>query len=210
MLERLFGSRLRAKILGWLFSHPDERFYVRQLESLLAEDSTNLSRELQRLTRLGILLQRTEGRQKFSSANPSCPLFTELRGLALKTSGVAGVLRDALTPLAKTIDVAFIYGSLARGEETSESDVDLMVVGRATFGDVVAATKASQKKIGREINPSVYPSSEFRMKFREGHHLLNSILKAPKVFLIGDERELGSLAEKRVAQKAQNQPARSR
>lgn len=114
MLAYLLGSRLRAKVLGWLFSHPDERYFVRQLTGLLEEDSTNISRELARLEKMGVLVSTQEGRQKYYQANSECAVFPELRGLALKTAGLANVLREVLAPMASQIAVAFVYGSLGQ------------------------------------------------------------------------------------------------
>jgi predicted nucleotidyltransferase len=194
MLDKLLGSSLRAKLLGWLFSHHDQRYFVRQLTGLLGEDSTNTSRELARLEKSGILLCTREGRQKYYQANPRCPIFNELRGLALKTAGVADVLRSALTPLAKLIRVAFIYGSFARSEENAGSDVDLLVVGAAQFGDVVSALGPAQEALGREINPTVYPVAEFGAKVASKHSFITQVMNGSKVFILGDERELARLA----------------
>jgi predicted nucleotidyltransferase len=196
VLDKLMGSRLRARVIGWFFTHTDERFFVRQLTALLGEDSTNLSRELARLADLGVLACRSEGRQKYYRANPRCPVFAELRGLAVKTAGVVDVLREALTVLGERVEVAFIYGSLARGEEKARSDVDVMVIGEAGFGEVVDALGAAQEKLGREVNPTVYPPREFRDKLESGHHFLAAVYSEPKLFLIGDENDLAGLAEK--------------
>ncbi len=196
MLAKLMGSRLRAKVLGWLFSHVDERYFVRQLTALIGEDSTNVSRELSRLADMGLLICRKEGRQKYYRANPQCPVFAELRGLAVKTTGVADVLREALAALRSLVTVAFVYGSMARGEETALSDVDVMVIGRATFGDVVDALGPAQEKLGREVNPTVYPPREFADKIASGHHFVTAVRREPKIFLIGDENDLAGLAAK--------------
>jgi predicted nucleotidyltransferase len=194
MLDKLLGSSLRAKLLGWLFSHHDQRYFVRQLTVLLGEDSTNISRELARLEKAGILVCAREGRQKYYQANPQSSIFKELRGLALKTTGVADVIRNALAPLAKLIRVAFIYGSFARSDEDAGSDIDLLVVGTAEFGDVVFALGPAQESLGREINPTVYPAAEFRTKVTDRHSFVMGVMGGSKVFLIGDERELARLA----------------
>jgi DNA-binding transcriptional ArsR family regulator len=115
ILESLLGSRLRAKLLGWLFSHPGERFFVRQLAGLLGEDSTNLSRELARLGELGLLTVSREGQQKYFQVDQESAIYPELRGLVLKTAGLAAQLREAMKPLASRIDLAFVYGSVASG-----------------------------------------------------------------------------------------------
>jgi predicted nucleotidyltransferase len=108
------------------------------------------------------------------------------------------ILRAASLPLSDHIHVAFIYGSMVHGIERRESDVDVLVVGEVTFSEIVLALDRAQKTIGREINPTVYPPSEFRSKLTAGHHFLKTILKGEKIFLIGDERELASLGKKRL------------
>lgn len=199
MLHSLFGSRLRAKALGWLLTHPDERYFVRQLTGILGEDSTNLSRELARLARMGILICQEEGRQKYYQVNQDSPVFEELRGLAVKTFAVADVLREALKPLTERIRVAFIYGSFAEGRENAQSDVDLAIIGSATLAQVSTVLRLAEEKLSREVNAIVYPVAEFRSKVEEGHHFVSSILNAKKVFLFGDRDDLAGLAGKRLS-----------
>lgn len=190
MLEKLFGSRLRAKVIGWLFTHSDERFFVRQLTKLLGEDSTNLSRELAKLEASGFLNCRLEGRQKYYQANAKSPLFEELKGLAIKTTGLADHLRKTLKPLTNQIQIAFIHGSFARGEATAESDVDLILAGSLSSRDAAACLARTGTKLGREINYVVYDPNEFKRKAREKQHFVTEVLKAPKIFLIGSEDAL--------------------
>ena len=199
MLDELFGSKLRAKLIGWFMIHSDERYFVRQITSLIEEDATNVSRELARLARLGILESSREGRQKYYRANRSSPFFAELRGLAVKTFGVRDVVRARLRSLSSRIDAAFIFGSFAEGRETVRSDIDVAIIGEVSFGEVCDALRPAHEIIGREINPTVYPLKEFAAKLKSGHHFLASVLKAEKIFLIGDENELDRLANKRLA-----------
>jgi DNA-binding transcriptional ArsR family regulator len=198
-LEQLLGSRLRARLLGWLFSHPDERYFVRQLAALLGEDSANLSRELARLSDLGIVSFVREGQQKYYQADRSGPLYPELRGLVLKTAGLGDLLREGLGPLADRILVAFVYGSFASGKEKAGSDVDLLVIGDVSLGDLVEALGPVQGRLGREVNPVVFPPSEFREKITP---FLENVLQGPKLFLIGSPDELERLAPVRVARRA--------
>ena len=127
-LEKIFGSRIRAKILGWMFTHPDESFFVRQIALILKEDPTNVSREMAMLEGLGILRSKRNGNLKHFQTNQECPFFMELKGLVLKTAGVVGKIREALGKVA-AIELAFIYGSYAKGDERPESDVDLLIIG---------------------------------------------------------------------------------
>jgi len=198
MLETLLGSKLRAKVLGWLFSHPDERYFVRQITNLVKEDSTNVSRELIRLERTGILISTAEGKQKYYQANRQSPLFDELHGLIVKTVGVADVLRSALTSAQERIKVAFIFGSFASGNERRRSDIDVIVVGKISFEQVVSLLSPTEEKLRREVNPVVYPVAEFKRKVKEDHYFVKTIFNDEKIFLIGDEGELAKLVGKRT------------
>jgi len=199
VLEQLLGSRLRARLLGWLLSHPGERYFVRQLAAILGEDSTNLSRELARLETMGIVSGSREGQQKYFQADPDCPIYPELRGLVLKTAGVADILRKALQPLANRIVSAFLFGSVAAGKEVAESDIDLFVAGDLSLGELVEVLSPLQDQLGREVNPVVYPIKELRDKLAHGHHFVKSVFEGPKVLLIGSPREFERLAQVRVA-----------
>lgn len=191
----LFGKTRRA-VLALLFSHPEKSFYLREVVRAAGVGQGAVQRELQRLSQAGIVLRSTRGQQVHFQANTDCPVFSELRGIILKTAGVADVLREALNPLAGRIRFAFIYGSVARGEPRQGSDVDLCVVGEATFAEVVAVLGVSEEKLKREVNPTVYPLAEFECKLAAGHHFLVSVVRGPKLFLIGDEGELAGMAEK--------------
>jgi predicted nucleotidyltransferase len=199
MLEALLGSKLRAKVLGWLFSHPDERYFVRQLTALLKEDSTNVSRELARLEKTGILVSTTEGRQKYYQANRQSPLFSELHGLMLKTVGVADIIKKALEPRRADIKLAFIFGSVAKKAENRFSDIDLLVVGDITFGDLVDLISTAEEALSRELNPVVYTLTEFNKRVSENHDFIRDVLSGDKIFVIGDENELKALVGKRLA-----------
>ena len=191
----LFG-KTRQALLSLLYTHADEAHLQETLIHLAALGRGTVQRELDFLTRAGIVRRTVRGRQVYFQANPDCPIYSELRGLIVKTAGVADVLRSALTPLTGRIAAAFIYGSVAKGAERRGSDVDVMVLGDVSFAEVTDALGRAQETIGREVNPSVYPASEFRAKLAARHHFLNNVLKGEKLFLIGDERELARLAKK--------------
>jgi len=194
-LQTLLGSRLRAKVLGWLFSHPDERYYVRQLTALVDEDSTNVSRELARLEKTGILISTTEGKQKYYQVNRESPLYNDLHGMILKTVGVADVLRSALSPLKERIRAAFVFGSIATGNEGKRSDIDLMVIGDVSFDEVSSSISEAEKNLRREINPVAYSPGELRQRVEVDHHFVRTVLEGEKIFLIGNDSELRRLAD---------------
>ena len=205
----LFG-KTRRQLLAWLYGHPDERFYLRQLVRQTGAAQGAVQRELQLLSRADLVTRTVEGRQVYFQANRQSPVFTELQQLLLKTAGAVEVIRQTLAPIAPLIQIAFIYGSSAKGTVRASSDIDLLLIGTASFNEVVSALADAQHRLGRDVNPTVYPADEFNKKVRAGHHFLTTVLHEPKVFIIGSDHELGRLAEKRVADVAPHQRPRNR
>lgn len=185
MLHKLFGSRLRARVIGWLFTHTDKRFYVRQLTDLLEEDSTNLSRELARLESMGIVVSERDGRQKYYRANADSPVFEELRSLAVKTTGMLDVLREALASHGRQIDVAVVFGSIADGTYTAKSDVDLLVVGDVDSLDLHTAILKAEGRLRRSVNYTILSPEEFAKRRSEQEGFLANVLAGPKLAVIG-------------------------
>ena len=203
----LFGST-RRRVLGWLLGHADQAYYLRQIARQTRTAVGAVQRELEQLTDAGLLRRTVQGRQVYFQANREAPIFPELQGLFAKTAGLTDVLREALAPLGERVLVAFVFGSAARGELRAASDIDLLVVGDAPFQDVVGALSGAQERIGRDINPTVYPPLELRTKLRAKHHFLATILSEPRMFIIGGDDELAGLGAKRLADKTPDQPKR--
>jgi len=151
-----------------------------------------VQRELRQLVDAGLVIKKALGTHTLYSANQASPVFAEMRNLVAKTVGIHDVLLAALHPLARKINFAFVYGSVAHSRENQQSDVDLMIVGRVHFADVIERIAEAQKTLNRQINPTVYTVSEFTGKLRG--NFLKTVLAEKKLFLIGDEnvlRELG-------------------
>jgi predicted nucleotidyltransferase len=189
MLKKLFGSRLRTKLLGWLLSHSDESFFVRQMEQLIEENSTNVSRELRRLGQMGIVQCEKRANLKYYKIKQRCPFYQELKGLFLKTVGAPGEIKEVLKDI-EGIETAFIYGSFAKGEEDSGSDIDLFLVGGIDEDELLESLPSLESKLGREINYSIYGLEEFRKKRKEGNAFINTVLKKSKLVLWGNPDEL--------------------
>jgi predicted nucleotidyltransferase len=198
----LFG-RTRRAILSLLYGHPERSYYLREIVRKTGFGLGAVQRDLAQLTAVGIIERSASGRQVYFRANTESPVFTDLKNLIVKTAGAAGAMREALLPLRDRISVAFVYGSVARGEETPQSDVDVLIVGEVSFGEVVKALQSTQERLEREVNPSVYPAEEFRRKVDERHYFILEVLSSPKLFVLGDEHELERLAGKRVATETQ-------
>lgn len=187
-------SKVRQRILALLYGQPDFDFHTNEIIRLSDSGTGAVQRELKNLLAAGLIIVKQLGNQKRYQANRANPLFTELRNIVLKTFGLADVLSTAIKPAAKKIQIAFIYGSIAKQEDTANSDIDLMIIGNnLTYADVFHLLEKSEIQLGRKINPSFYSPSEWLRKNNEKNHFIKKILEQPKIFLIGTEDELNKL-----------------
>jgi predicted nucleotidyltransferase len=209
-LASVLFSKVRREVLGLLWGHPDRGFYLREIVDLTGLGVGHIQRELKQLTDAGILRRSTQGRHVYYQADPACPVFDELRGIVRKTLGAAGLLREALASARIPAVVAFVYGSVARGDDKQSSDLDLIVIGDATLRHVADAVRSIERKVSREINPTVYPPREFRSKLEAGNHFLKTVMKGEKVFVVGGPRELRALLEERLDPQARDVARRDR
>jgi len=188
----LFPS-YRRRVLGLLLLHPEELLHGREIARRIGLPPGTLTRELKRLADVGLLNCERRGNQLVYSANRQCPIFEELAGILRKTSGLADVVARALEPLTDGIDVAFIFGSVARGTETQGSDVDLMIIGSVDFGVVVDALHLAQQQLSRDINPKVFAPRDWRNRLEGRDPCLRDVVGGKKLFLIGGENGLTEL-----------------
>jgi DNA-binding transcriptional ArsR family regulator len=180
----------RRQVLGLLLSRPDREWHLREIARQTQLSPSAVQREVLLLAEAGIVERRVESRRAYYRANARCPIFPELRGIVLKTVGLADGLREALAGV-ENIRIAFIFGSMAKGTFDSRSDVDVMIVGDASFADISGALRAAEDRLGREVTPTVYSPQEFEEERRAKHHFLMRVLEEPKVMLVGNEDDLG-------------------
>lgn len=207
-LTDVLFSKARQAILSLLYSHVDQAFYLRQIVRTTGIGLGPAQRELKQLMDAGIIIRNVEGKQVYYRANKKSPIFNELKSIVRKTFGIADVIRQSLEPMADKIRVAFIFGSIARSSDDRKSDIDVMIVGRISFGDVVSLLSPAEGKLAREVNPVVYPVAEFKQRVKEDHHFVNTVLEGEKIFLIGDDSELARLVKRRAFKGAQKQQER--
>ncbi|MBI4431330.1 MAG: nucleotidyltransferase domain-containing protein [Candidatus Omnitrophica bacterium] len=183
-LLSFISSQLRRKVLTYFFTHPDEKFYIRETASLLGVDAGNLSKELKRLSAEGLFKTEQKGRIRFYYLNSGYPLFRELKEIIFKSEGLESRLRDLVNTFPE-IKTALIYGSYAKGEERAGSDVDLILVGTPNRNRLTSKIRVLEDQFGREINFTLYASAEFDRKSREKGSFLFEVLKGKKVILKG-------------------------
>ncbi len=191
LLDALFTST-QQRVLAWLFGQPERSFYATELIGLAGAGSGAVQRELARLAQSGLVTARAVGNQKHYQANPEAPIFTELCSIVQKTVGLAGPLREALAPLAQRILAAFVYGSIAKREDTAASDIDIMVISdEVSYADLYARLEEASHRLGRTVNPTIYTTKELALRVKRKDAFATRVLAQPKLWLIGGEDVLG-------------------
>lgn len=187
LADALF-STTQQRVLALLFGQPDRSFYATELIGLVGAGSGAVQRELARLEQSGLVTVRRLGTQKHYQADPGSPLFSEICGIVQKTVGLAEPLRSALAPLAPNILAAFVYGSVAKRQDTAASDIDLMVISDTVrYADLYAALEAAAGRLGRPVNPTVYTRKQLARRRQEDTAFVKRVLGQPKVWLIGSD-----------------------
>jgi predicted nucleotidyltransferase len=198
-------SRPVQEILTALLLERERPWYFRDLANRLRRTPSTLQRPLDALVRAGILRKWKDGNRVYFAPQPECPLLAELRSLLEKTVGLVDVLRNVLRPHAKSIQAAIVYGSVAAGQERSESDVDLLIVGRSTLARLSAALAEAEARLHRPVNATIYSPSEFSEKLARKNHFLRSVLSRDKIFVVGTAHDLEELATSRPRRTARHE-----
>jgi DNA-binding transcriptional ArsR family regulator len=194
ILDALF-PRTRQNILATLLLSPERRWYLSNLAHHLKVPPSSLQRELASLAGAGILCRETDGNRVYYQANPSHPLLPELQSLFAKTVGLADKVWDTLRPLGEHIDLAFIFGSVARGERTAHSDVGVLIVGSVGMADLALPLRELERALRIPVNVTHLTAAELRDKRTRNNHFLQTVLRGRKIFLKGSEHELTDTAD---------------
>lgn len=190
LAEGLF-SRVQLRVLALLYGQPDRIYQGAELIQLAASGVGAVHRETKRLVASGLVTVTPLGRQKLYRANRNSPIFAELHGLVMKTVGLAYPINDALRAFAGLIEIAFIYGSIAKGSDTAGSDVDLMIVGnRLTYPEIVAAMHSVEESIKHRISVNLMTPAEWRKKRSTDNPFLSRVMSQQRLLLIGSEIDL--------------------
>lgn len=192
LADALF-SKVRQRVLAVLFTSPGRSFYANEIIRLARSGTGAVQRELARLEASGLIAVTRLGRQKHYQASPNSPLFEEIRAMALKTFALGDVLRAALEPVASMIQAAFVYGSIAKSEDAAASDIDVLVISDSlAYAELFAALEGASARLGRKVAPTIYSSVDFAERVKRDNAFVTRILAQPKIWLIGDEHDLGA------------------
>jgi predicted nucleotidyltransferase len=190
LADALF-TPVQQRVLGLLFGQPNRRFQSAELIRLANSGTGAVHRQLGRLAASGLVSVTRTGNQKHYQAQPDSPVFEELHGLIVKTVGLAGPLRQALAANAASIQAAFVYGSVARGTDRADSDIDLMVISSSLrYPDLYESLQAAEAMLGRTVNPSVMTPHEWRAKRSKTGSFVARVVTQPRVFVLGSDEHL--------------------
>ncbi len=181
----------QQRLLTLLFGQPERSFYTNEILRHTGMGVATVTRELDSLLTAGILKSTRIGNQRHYQANPQCPVYTELSSIVKKTMGVVEILRNALTPMAAKIKFACVYGSIASGKEVSASDIDLLLIGKLDFAEVVTLLYPAQSTLGREINPKIMTQKEWELLRKQKSAFIKELINKPRMDVIGNMDELG-------------------
>nr|WP_256348690.1 nucleotidyltransferase domain-containing protein [Pseudomonas sp. PDM24] len=183
--EALFTTT-QQKVLGLLFGKPDQSFYANEIARWAQVGKGSLMRELDRLQRAGVLTLTRQGNQTHYQANPDCPIYAELLGIARKTFGIAEPLRQALQPFAEQITWAFVYGSIAKDQANASSDIDLMLIGEGLhYSEVMERLMPMEEQLGRVLNPTLYTPDDWAAKLVAENSFVVRVAQQDKINLMG-------------------------
>ncbi len=187
-LADLLSSRVKAEVFRLLFGGVATELHVREIERRSGLADATVRQELRRLTRLGVVEPRRDGNRTYYHANSAHPLYSDIRNMVLKTSGLVDLFREAL--MHPGIRIAFVFGSMASGNGKAGSDVDLMLIGRISLRQVGKLLSGVATKLGREINPHVLSPEEYLKRRKAREHFITTVLSEPRLFVIGTEDDL--------------------
>jgi predicted nucleotidyltransferase len=191
LLAELLTSKARAEIFRLLFGMNAGELHMREIERRSGLAYATIRQELASLAKLAFVESRRDGNRTYYRANPAHPLYPEIRALVLKTSGLPSLLRERLKHPG--IQMAFVFGSVARGTEKPDSDVDLMVIGTIGLRQISKLLSGLGATLGREVNPHAMTVDEFAKRKKARDHFLMTVLGEPKMFVIGSEIVIGRM-----------------
>jgi len=196
MLGEALFTRTQRNVLGLLYADPEKSFYTKEILRLTGMGVATIKRELDRMLEAGILTLTKIGNQHHYQANPQCPIYDELLSIVSKTFGIADVIKFALTGVESQIDMAFVFGSIAKNSETANSDIDLLVVSESlAYADLMAVLVEAETSINRPVNPSIYTMEQIKTRLKENNAFVTRVMEQPKIWIKGIENDIRKIGQ---------------
>jgi predicted nucleotidyltransferase len=176
-------SKTRQRLLTYYFINPRARHHLRDLAERLGVDPSNLSKELRRLERDGLVKSEVNGRQKYFQLNREYPLYTEIRGIVEKTIGAGPLLARSLKTV-EGVQEAYLYGSFARNQQDTASDIDVLVIGAPKAEALARAIETLERRLGRDVNYTILTRKEFQSRRARKDAFLEEVWRNKRVPLV--------------------------
>lgn len=184
-------TKTQQRVLSLLFGKPDQSFYTNEIIRWADMGKGTITRELEKLVSVGLIEMVRTGNQNHYQANPSSPIYEELLGIVRKSFGLVDVIKNALHTVTNQIELSFVYGSIAKGEESASSDIDLFVVTETlAYADMMNVLKEAEEILGRPINPSIYTKEQIQDKLKQKNAFLIRLMEQPKLWVKGDDNDI--------------------
>lgn len=194
MIAQALFSPAQQKLLALLFVRVNEGFHLNEIMRLTGLGSASAQRELRRLHDAGLITSERIGNVRRFWPNKESLVYPELSGLVQKTFGLVGILHSTLAPMARQLQVAFVYGVNARGQDVAGSNIELLLIGDDTnYGDLLTRLAPGERMLKRKINPNLYSVADYQRRVREQQPFLMQVLQQPKIFVIGDDQVLKNI-----------------
>lgn len=185
-------TKSQQKVLGLLYARPDKSFYTNEIMRWASMGRGTISRELDKLVSAGLLTVKRTGNQNHYQANSHNPIYSELVAIVKKTFGIADQIHHALQLFDEKIELAFIYGSIAKDTDTASSDIDLMLIGQSlNYGDIMDVLLPLEEVLQRTVNPTIYNKADFVTKLNEGYSFVTRVMEQPKIMIKGEIDDFG-------------------
>ena len=194
---KLFATSTLVNVLSLFLQNADEEFYQSDIVHKTGKALMQVQRALKTLQEVGLITSCQRGRQIYYRISKNHPAFSDLKALFFKTVILGDTIRLALEPMVHRIRSAFVYGSIAQGSESADSDIDLFILGDISLRELSKVLGPLSKKLSRELNPVLCRASEFKKRIVNKDHFLLEVSKKSKIWIIGNQNELEKLVEGR-------------
>jgi hypothetical protein len=201
MVEQLFGSKTRVKLLRLFYSNPNRSFYVREITRKIDEQINSVRRELSNLLQIGIITSDTTNNRLYYEVNQKYEFYDPLRAIF---GGVAAAEATAPTSEQKqklaassndslelrelgNIHLALYTGQFTRDES---SGVDLLIVGEVNPNKLQKFVAVLEAKEGKEIRYAVLSLDDYKYREQIKDRFVMGIQSAKKQVLIDKQQML--------------------
>lgn len=189
-------TKTQQRVLAILFSKPEQSVYLNEIVRVANIGKGTIKRELERMTSAGLLTIQHIGNQTHYQANPNCPIYNELRSITQKTVGIVDIIKTALQSLDAQITQAFIYGSVAKQQDTANSDIDLMLISDTLpYATLMSTLLEAETSIGRTINPSIYTTQQIHDKLHSNNAFITRVFAQPKLWIKGSDNDTSEIGQ---------------